>query len=142
LLIETAVVFEELNTFPANLVALGSWSHTYIGHKFKQVAFTFGLDHSSSYRVDLKATRKILYNTAGPDHFQEADSMVELDYSAELSRLLSEMQGEQGDAHEILMRLKQLIATMRAEGLPVPQDFKNLEAGLDKEFEVAAKNRP
>ena len=68
--------------------------------------------------------------------------MVELDYSAELSRLLSEMQGEQGDAHEILMRLKQLIATMRAEGLPVPQDFKNLEAGLDKEFEVAAKNRP
>jgi len=68
--------------------------------------------------------------------------MVELDYSAELSRLLSEMQGEQGDAHEILMRLKQLIATMRAEGLTVPQDFKNLEAGLDKEFEAAAKNRP
>jgi len=68
--------------------------------------------------------------------------MVELDYSAELSRLLSEMQGEQGDAHEILMRLKQLMATMRAEGLTVPQDFKDLEAGLDKEFEVAAKNRP
>ncbi len=68
--------------------------------------------------------------------------MVELDYSAELSRLLSEMQGEQGDAHEILMRLKQLMATMRAEGLTVPQDFKNLEAGLDKEFEAAAKNQP
>ena len=68
--------------------------------------------------------------------------MVELDYSAEVSWLLSEMQGEQGDAHEILMRLKQLIATMRAEGLTVPQDFKDLEAGLDKEFEAAAKNRP
>jgi len=68
--------------------------------------------------------------------------MVELDYNAELSRLLSEMQGEQGDALEILMRLKQLIATMRAEGLTVPQDFKNLEAGLDKEFKAAAKNQP
>jgi len=68
--------------------------------------------------------------------------MVELDYNAELSRLLSEMQGEQGDALEILMRLKQLIATMRAEGLTVPQDFKNLEAGLDKEFVAAAKNQP
>jgi len=40
------------------------------------------------------------------------------------------------------MRLKQLIATMRAEGLTVPQDFKNLEAGLDKEFVAAAKNQP
>jgi hypothetical protein len=65
--------------------------------------------------------------------------MVVLDYNAELSRLMSEMQGEQGDAHEILMRLKQTIATMRAEGLPVPQDFKDLEAGLDKEFEVVEK---
>ena len=68
--------------------------------------------------------------------------MVVLDYNAELSRLMSEMQGEQGDAHEILMRLKQTIATMRAEGLPVPQDFKDLEAGLDKEFEAVQKASP
>lgn len=65
--------------------------------------------------------------------------MDEIDYNAELSRLMTDMQGDQGDAHEIHMRLKQLIATMRAEGLPVPQDFKNLEAGLDKEFEAEAK---
>lgn len=64
--------------------------------------------------------------------------MVELDYNAELSRLMTEMQGQQGDAHEIYMRLRQLIATMRAEGLPVPQDFKDMEAGLDEEFEAAA----
>ncbi len=65
--------------------------------------------------------------------------MAEIDYNAELSRLMTDMQGDQGDAHAIQMRLKQLIATMRAEGLPVPQDFKNLEAGLDKEFEADAK---
>ncbi len=65
--------------------------------------------------------------------------MVEIDYNAELSRLMTEMQGDQGDAHEIHMRLRQLIATMRAEGLPVPQDIKNLEAGLDEEFAAEAK---
>jgi len=65
--------------------------------------------------------------------------MVEFDYNAELSRLMTEMQGDQGDAHEIHIRLRQLIATMRAEGLPVPQDLKNLEAGLDGEFETDAK---
>ncbi len=64
--------------------------------------------------------------------------MDEIDYTAELSRLMSEVQGDQGDAHEMHMRLKQLIATMRAEGLPVPQDFKNLEAGLDEEFATEA----
>jgi len=65
--------------------------------------------------------------------------MVEIDYNAELSRLMTEMQGDQGDAHEILLRLRQLISTMRAEGLPVPQDFKDLEAGLDEEFEAEAE---
>ncbi|NQV98807.1 MAG: hypothetical protein HQ483_03840 [Rhodospirillales bacterium] len=65
--------------------------------------------------------------------------MVEVDYNAELSRLLTESQGDQGDAHEIHMRLKQTIATMRAEGLPIPEDFKRLEAALDAEFEADAK---
>lgn len=65
--------------------------------------------------------------------------MTEIDYNAELSRLLTDMQGDQGDAHAIHMRLKQLIATMRAEGLPVPEDFKKLESGLDEEFQADAK---
>lgn len=62
--------------------------------------------------------------------------MEEIDYNAELSLLMTEMQGEQGDGHEMLMRLKQMIATMRAEGLPVPDDFKRLEAQLDAEYSV------
>lgn len=65
--------------------------------------------------------------------------MIEVDYNAELSRLMTEMQGDQDEAHEILMRLRQIIATMRAEGLPVPQDFKDLEAGLNSEFEAEAQ---
>lgn len=66
--------------------------------------------------------------------------MVELDYNAELNRLLTDSQGDQGDAHEIHMRLKQIISTMRAEGMPVPEDFKKMEAALDAEFEAEAKN--
>lgn len=68
--------------------------------------------------------------------------MDQIDYNAELSRLVTEMQGDLGDAHEIHMRLKQMISTMRAEGLPVPQDFKDLEAGLDEEFAADAKTSP
>ncbi|MDE0993676.1 MAG: hypothetical protein OSA23_10950 [Rhodospirillales bacterium] len=47
---------------------------------------------------------------------------------------MTESQDYFGDAHEIHMRLKQTIATMRAEGLPVTQDFKDMEAEFDREF--------
>ena len=62
--------------------------------------------------------------------------MDEVDYNAELSLLIDEMQGEQGDIHEVYRRLSQMISTMQAEGLPVPDDFKRLEAELDKELSV------
>lgn len=58
----------------------------------------------------------------------------EIDYNAELSLLLNELQGDQGDIHEIYMRLRQLISTMEAEGLPVPEDIRDLEQRLDREF--------
>ena len=38
------------------------------------------------------------------------------------------------NAHEIHMRLKQTIETMRAKDLPVLQDFKDMEAEFDREF--------
>ncbi len=66
--------------------------------------------------------------------------MIKIDYNAELARLMTEAQGDLGDAHEIHMRLKQTIASMRAEGLPVPEDFKYLDAELDAEFEARAKD--
>ena len=65
--------------------------------------------------------------------------MVDLDYNAEISWLMTEAQGEMGDAHEIHMRLQLIIASLRAEGLPVPKDLKDLEARLDKEFETVSK---
>ena len=52
-----------------------------------------------------------------------------------LSLLVDEMEGEQGDRHEILMRLRQILDTMRAENLPVPSDLAELEVALAAEFE-------
>ncbi len=56
---------------------------------------------------------------------------------AELSILLSELDNRSEDDHEVMMRLKQMLDTMRAEGLPIPDDLKRLEAELDKRFAVS-----
>jgi hypothetical protein len=54
------------------------------------------------------------------------------DLDAEITYLMNVMEGEQGDLHEIAFRLRQVMSTLRAEGLPVPEDLKNLEADLDR----------
>ena len=60
--------------------------------------------------------------------------MDEVDYNAEINLLLTDLQGKPEDAHEIHQRLREIISTMRAEGLPVPEDFVRLEAELDREL--------
>lgn len=62
------------------------------------------------------------------------------EYKAEISLLLSQISGDPGNAHEIQMRVHTLLSTMRAEGLPVPEDLKELEADLEKSFGPTAKN--
>lgn len=56
------------------------------------------------------------------------------DLTAELSYLLSALQSDPDDEHELMMRLKQMLDTMRSEGLPIPDDLKQLEADLDERF--------
>lgn len=58
---------------------------------------------------------------------------------AALSLLLDEMEGEQGDSHEVYMRLVQLLAGMRATGMPIPDDLARLEQELAAEFGDEAK---
>lgn len=60
------------------------------------------------------------------------------EYEAEISLLVSEMEGDQGDIHEIMMRLKTLLDTMRAEGLPIPDDLRRFEEQLDARFSAEA----
>ena len=53
------------------------------------------------------------------------------DLDTEIAYLIDVMEGEQGDLREIEFKLKQILSTFRAEGLPVPEDLKKLEAELD-----------
>lgn len=56
------------------------------------------------------------------------------EYLAEIELLMGQISDQPEDDREILMRLHTLIATLRAEGLPVPDDLKKLEADLEERF--------
>ena len=62
------------------------------------------------------------------------------DLKAGLALLIDEMEGEQGDEHEIFMRIHQTLQTMRAEGLPVPEDLQTLEKELAERFTLEAES--
>ena len=66
--------------------------------------------------------------------------MDQEEFEAALSLLIDEMEGDQGDRHEIFMRLHQTLETMRAEGLPVPDDLAKMEQALAADFEADAKH--
>lgn len=58
---------------------------------------------------------------------------------AALMELLGEMEGEIGDSHEFYLRLRQMLDSMRATGMPVPEDLAKLEQDLSAEFKSDAK---
>ncbi len=53
------------------------------------------------------------------------------DLNAEIAYLMDVMEGDVGDLSEIEFKLRQVIAMLRAEGLPVPDDLLKFEAELD-----------
>ena len=53
------------------------------------------------------------------------------DLEAELSIILDEMEGPQGDYHEIYLRVRQMIQHMESLGMPPPDDLVKLEQRLD-----------
>jgi len=56
------------------------------------------------------------------------------DLEAEISLLLDEMEGEQGDRHEIYLRVRQLLSNLKATGMPAPEDLVRLAADLEQSF--------
>ncbi len=56
------------------------------------------------------------------------------DLQAEISILLDEMEGEQGDSHEVYLRVRQLIKNLEAVGMPAPEDLLRLERELEEQF--------
>lgn len=59
----------------------------------------------------------------------------EQEFEAAISLLIDQMEGDQGDRHEIWLRLQTLISQLRATGMPVPDDLKRMEADLKAEFD-------
>ncbi len=53
---------------------------------------------------------------------------------ATVSLLIDEMEGEQGDRHEIWQRVHMILEQLRATGMPAPDDLKRLAAALEAEF--------
>ena len=60
--------------------------------------------------------------------------MDEHELEAALSLLIDDMEGDQGDLHEIYMRLRTIFEGMRAMGMPLPDDLVRLEEELAAEF--------
>ncbi len=53
---------------------------------------------------------------------------------AAVSLLIDEMEGDQGDRHELGQRVHTMIEQLRATGMPAPDDLIRLAAGLEAEF--------
>ncbi len=56
------------------------------------------------------------------------------DLDAEIAYLMNQLEGEPGDLHEIYFKLHQALSTLRAEGLPVPENLAKMERELDARF--------
>lgn len=56
------------------------------------------------------------------------------EFTAEIGLLLTRMQNEPEDRHEVYLILKERLNEMRAYGMPLPQDLLDLEKSLEDEF--------
>jgi hypothetical protein len=56
------------------------------------------------------------------------------DKEAELGLLLTRMQNEPQDLHEIYQRIRQTLNELKAYGMPLPADLLQFERDLEAEF--------
>jgi hypothetical protein len=54
---------------------------------------------------------------------------------AELGLLLTRMQNEPADRHELYLQIMQKLSELKAYGMPLPEDLVLLEKRLEAEFE-------
>ena len=66
------------------------------------------------------------------------------DLKAEIGLLLSQMENQPEDRHELYLQIREKLNEMRAFGLPRPDDLVRLERELEAEFKTeqrAARKR-
>jgi hypothetical protein len=57
------------------------------------------------------------------------------DVKAEIGILLTKMQNEPQDPHEIYLQLMEKLNELKAYGMPLPDDLRDLEAALASELD-------
>jgi hypothetical protein len=60
------------------------------------------------------------------------------DIKAEIALLLTRMQNQPADRHELHQQIKQNLSELKAYGMPLPADLVKLESQLDAEFAADA----
>jgi len=64
------------------------------------------------------------------------------DLKAELALLISQMENQPEDRHELYLQIRERLNEMRAFGMPLPEDLVKFEEQLEAQFkaeEAAAK---
>lgn len=56
------------------------------------------------------------------------------DVQAEIGLLLTRMQSEPEDKHELYLQIMERLNELKAYGMPLPQDLQDLEAALSAEL--------
>ena len=64
------------------------------------------------------------------------------DLEAELSIILDQMEGPQGDYHEIYLRVRQMLQQLESLGMPPPEDLVRLENRLEAIMEEEKAQSP
>jgi hypothetical protein len=55
---------------------------------------------------------------------------------AEISLLVTQMENQPDDKHEVYLQLREKLNEMRATGMPLPDDLLRLEHALEDEFKA------
>lgn len=69
-----------------------------------------------------------------PDVFRKARVMAFDDLKMQISLLLTEMQNEPEDRHELYLQLKEKLNELKAVGMPLPDDLVKMAKNLEDEF--------
>lgn len=60
----------------------------------------------------------------------------------DISYLLTTMQNEPEDAHEIYLQIQEKLNELKAFGMPLPDDLVKLEHQLEAEFAAGLQSKP
>lgn len=77
---------------------------------------------------------------AGSHVKQEKISMAFEELKAQIGALLTELEDQPEDKHELYELIREKLAQMRAMGMPLPNDLVELEAKLEREFQSGSSD--